>query len=57
MDFPTDHIDEELLRGIPYPNSLGPSTNKPPVFSALKKDGKRLYEFAREGLTQVDVPS
>ena len=28
---------------------------RPPVFSALKKDGKRLYEFAREG-EAVEVP-
>jgi len=27
-----------------------------PVFSALKKDGKRLYEFARAGET-VEVPT
>lgn len=29
---------------------------QPPVFSALKKDGKRLYEFARAG-EEVVVPS
>ena len=29
---------------------------KPPVFSAVKKDGKRLYEFAREG-KEVEVPA
>ncbi|WP_128331715.1 tRNA pseudouridine(55) synthase TruB [Apibacter sp. HY039] len=28
----------------------------PPVFSALKKEGKRLYELARKG-EQVDVPA
>ena len=28
---------------------LGEIEQKPPIFSALKKDGKRLYEFAREG--------
>ncbi|MDG1385912.1 MAG: tRNA pseudouridine(55) synthase, partial [Flavobacteriaceae bacterium] len=27
-----------------------------PVFSALKKDGKRLYEFAREGI-EVEIPA
>ena len=29
---------------------LGEIQQKPPVFSALKKDGKRLYEYAREGI-------
>jgi tRNA pseudouridine55 synthase len=31
-------------------------TQKPPLYSALKKDGKRLYEFARKGI-HMDVPS
>lgn len=35
---------------------LGKITQTPPVFSAIKKGGKRLYEFARKGET-VDIPS
>ena len=27
---------------------IGTISQKPPIFSALKKDGKRLYEYARE---------
>ena len=27
---------------------IGKISQKPPIFSALKKDGKRLYEYARE---------
>ncbi len=34
---------------------LGEIQQKPPVFSALKKDGKRLYEFARSG-EEVEIP-
>jgi len=34
----------------------GAIQQQPPVFSALKKDGKRLYEFARAG-EEVDIPS
>ena len=30
---------------------LGESTQVPPMYSALKKEGKRLYELARQGLT------
>lgn len=28
---------------------LGTTEQRPPIFSALKKDGKRLYEHARKG--------
>lgn len=35
---------------------LGEIDQRPPVFSALKKDGKRLYEFARKG-EDVEIPS
>jgi tRNA pseudouridine55 synthase len=33
----------------------GKIMQQPPVFSALKKDGKRLYEYARSG-EDVDIP-
>ncbi len=46
--FPTDHIDihaaTSALNGF-----LGEIDQKPPIFSAIKKDGKRLYEHARKG--------
>jgi tRNA pseudouridine55 synthase len=35
---------------------IGDIQQQPPVFSALKKDGKRLYDYAREGKA-VDIPS
>lgn len=34
---------------------IGEIQQRPPVFSALKKDGKRLYEFARSG-EEVEIP-
>lgn len=34
---------------------LGEIQQQPPVFSALKKDGKRLYEYARNG-EEVEIP-
>lgn len=34
----------------------GPSTQIPPMYSALKKDGKRLYELARKGETVPREP-
>lgn len=33
----------------------GDIMQRPPVFSALKKEGKRLYEYARQG-ESVDIP-
>lgn len=46
--FPTQHINRTLIDTI-VPGFLGKIKQTPPVFSALKKDGKRLYELAREG--------
>lgn len=46
--FPTAHIDENLIHET-VPQFLGEIDQQPPVFSAIKKDGKRLYEHARKG--------
>ncbi len=46
--FPIDHITPEAIHKATK-NFIGVVQQKPPVFSALKKDGKRLYEYAREG--------
>jgi tRNA pseudouridine55 synthase len=52
--YPTAHLSEELLREKTA-LFLGETTQQPPVFSAVKKDGKRLYEFARKG-QEVEIP-
>ncbi|MGO2357407.1 tRNA pseudouridine(55) synthase TruB [Mesonia sp.] len=46
--FSTDHLSEEILENA-IPQFLGEIEQYPPIFSALKKDGKRLYEYARKG--------
>jgi tRNA pseudouridine55 synthase len=46
--FPTEHITEALILETTK-LFLGEINQKPPVFSAIKKDGKRLYEHARAG--------
>ena len=46
--FPSEHITEELIHAT-IPQFLGEIDQKPPIFSAIKKDGKRLYEHARKG--------
>lgn len=53
--FPTEHLTEELIHSATT-QFIGDIAQFPPVFSALKKDGKRLYEFARAG-EAVDIPS
>jgi len=46
--FPTEHISEVLIHNTTT-QFTGEIDQYPPVFSALKKDGKRLYEYARAG--------
>ncbi|GAA4280586.1 tRNA pseudouridine(55) synthase TruB [Gaetbulibacter aestuarii] len=46
--YPTDHISETIIRETTK-QFTGIIEQFPPVFSAIKKDGKRLYEFARDG--------
>ena len=46
--FPTEHITPELIQETTK-QFIGEIDQKPPVFSAIKKDGKRLYEHARAG--------
>lgn len=46
--FPTEHISETLILETTK-QFIGEIDQKPPVFSAIKKDGKRLYEHARAG--------
>lgn len=48
QQFPTEHITQELIRQT-TPLFEGSIQQYPPVFSAIKKDGKRLYEYARKG--------
>ena len=53
--FPTEHITDELIHKTTE-QFIGTIQQRPPIFSALKKDGKRLYELARKGET-VDIPT
>ena len=48
--YPIEHITEELLIDTTK-QFVGEIQQKPPIFSAIKKDGKRLYELARKGET------
>jgi len=46
--FETAHISEANITQATF-GFIGETEQVPPVFSALKKDGKRLYEYARSG--------
>lgn len=46
--FPTEHITPELIKETTK-QFVGNIQQYPPIFSAIKKDGKRLYEHARAG--------
>ena len=48
--YTTDHLTEELIKKTTL-QFTGEIDQKPPIFSAIKKDGKRLYELARAGET------
>lgn len=53
--FDISHIDESLIYET-VKQFLGEIDQKPPVFSAIKKDGIRLYEHARAG-ESVEIAS
>ena len=46
--YPVEHITEELVREV-LPQFQGTIMQVPPVFSAVKIDGKRAYKYARKG--------
>ncbi len=46
--FPTEHITRELVEST-LTQFIGEIQQVPPTYSACKVDGKRAYEFAREG--------
>lgn len=53
--FETSHIDEVLIHET-IKQFLGEIDQKPPIYSAIKKDGVRLYEHARAGET-IEIAS
>lgn len=53
--FPVSHITSEEIQNATKA-FLGDIQQRPPVFSALKKDGKRLYEYARNG-EEIEIPT
>ena len=53
--FSVQHVNEALILETTL-QFLGEINQKPPIFSAIKKNGKRLYEHARAG-EKVEIES
>lgn len=46
---PVDHVSEDAVRAV-LPDFTGEIDQIPPMYSAIKHKGRRLYELAREGI-------
>jgi tRNA pseudouridine55 synthase len=46
--YPVEHITPEMVREV-IPTFVGEIWQVPPVYSAVKVDGKRAYDYARDG--------
>jgi tRNA pseudouridine55 synthase len=53
--YPFEHITPEMIEQV-IPKFLGEIWQVPPVYSAVKVDGKRAYDYAREG-KEVELKS
>ena len=53
--YPTDHINEELVKEV-LESFLGEQKQLPPMYSAKLIEGKRAYEFARQGIQKKLEP-
>lgn len=54
-EYPTDHITEEAIRNAAQ-SFVGIQMQVPPIFSAVKINGKRAYSYARVG-EEVEMKS
>jgi len=53
--YPFEHITKEQIQKTAM-HFIGEIEQKPPIFSAIKKDGKRLYQHARKG-EKIEIAS
>lgn len=47
-ELPAEHVTKEAIEGV-IPAFLGPIEQIPPIYSAVKLNGKPLYKYARSG--------
>ena len=56
--FPAGHLTDDLLQKVVFEQFTGEISQIPPVFSAIKVDGKRVYKNARTGqITAIEPRS
>ena len=48
-----DHVTKESIEAT-LPQFIGNISQVPPIYSAIKKDGRKLYEEARDGKSEED---
>jgi tRNA pseudouridine55 synthase len=49
-----EHVNEKMLKAV-LPKFRGTINQVPPLFSAKRVNGKKLYELARDGTLDVDI--
>lgn len=54
-EYPIEHLNQEVLEKA-VEQFKGDILQHPPVFSAIKKDGKPLYKSARKGKAEIPPP-
>ena len=54
-EYPIDHISLELINNTIEKLFKGSIKQIPPIYSAIKLDGKRLYEHARNGVLDSEL--
>jgi len=53
--FPIDHIRTEMIVDVIKKHLYGDIKQVPPIYSAIKLDGKRLYTHARNGVSEGEL--
>ena len=53
--FSFDHITKEMIEERITNHFIGKIRQVPPIYSAIKLDGKRLYNYARSGISETDL--
>lgn len=51
---PVDHITLDAVKDV-LPQFTGRIMQVPPIFSAIRKEGKRLYKLGQEGVAAEDI--
>ncbi len=53
--YSTEHITKEMIIEVVHSRLMGEIKQVPPIYSAIKLDGKRLYTHARNGVSETEL--